>query len=96
MFDKMKQLMEMKKQAERIKSELDLLSIEYNDVKGINIVINGSLNFQSVEINEDFLTKENKGNLETELLRSLNGAVSESQKIAAQKMKDVMPGFPGM
>ena len=99
MFDKMKQLMEFKKQADQIKRELDASTIEFSDVKGIKIVINGSQNFNSLEIDENFLKPENKKRLESDLLRSLNAAVQKSQVVAAQKMKNVMPGlsgFPGL
>lgn len=96
MFDKMKQLMEMKRQAEAIKKELDASSVEVTDVRGIKIVINGSQNFQSIQIDEALCSPQNKTKLEAELLRGANAAISQSQKIAAQKMKTLMPGFPGL
>ncbi len=96
MFDKMKQLMEMKKQAEGIKRELDSASVDVQEVRGIKITISGSQNFQSIEIDEGLLNAPNKKRLEADLLRSLNAAVHRSQSVAAQKMKAVMPGFPGL
>ena len=93
MFDKMKQLMEMKKQAEVIKRELDAATVEVEDVRGIKIVITGSQNFRSLEIDEGLLTGANKGRLEADLLRSLNTAIKKSQGVAAKKMASVMPGF---
>lgn len=97
MFDKMKQLMEMKKQADRIKKELDAESVETQDVRGIKVVINGSQKFQSIEIDESFLNAPGKARLEKDLLQSMNAAIKASQNIAARKMKDLMPGgFPGL
>lgn len=96
MFDKMKQLMEMKRQADQIKKELDAVVVENNDVSGIKIVINGAQKFKSIQIDESLLQSGNKLKLENDLLRGLNGAVKQSQNVAAQKMKDIMPGFPGM
>ena len=96
MFDKVKELMEMKKQAERIKKELDSSFVEVNDVRGVKIVINGSQNFQSLEIDGDLIASGNKKKLEVDLLRGLNEAVRKSQSLAAQKMKAVMPGLPGL
>jgi len=96
MFDKMKQLMEMKKQADRIKKELDRVCVDVNDVPGIHIEITGSQAFRSIEIREDLLTAENKARLEADLLRSLNAAVKKSQAAAAQKMAAAMPNIPGM
>ena len=96
MFDKMKELMEMKKQADRIKRELDASTIEVNEVKGVKIVVNGSQDFQSLEIDETLVNAGDKGKLEKDLLRSVNAAIRQSQNLAAQKMKAVMPGLPGM
>lgn len=77
MFDKMKDLMEMKKQADRIKKELDTTMVEVNAV------------------DEALLREGNKQQLEADLLHSVNAAIRKSQEIATQKMKAVMPGFPG-
>ena len=96
MFDKMKQLMEMKKQADQIKRELDKTRIESADVRGIKIVMNGSMEVQSLEIEESLLTVVNKKNLERDLSRGINAAVRKAQMTAASKMKDMMPGFPGL
>ena len=96
MFDKMKELMEMKKQADQIKRDLDAMIVESTDVRGIKVVVNGSQTFKSVEIEDYLVTVENKKRLEADLARALNTAVSKSQKMAAAKMKDIMPGFPGL
>ena len=95
MLDKMKQLMEMKRQADVIKRELDAVTVDVQDVRGIRITINGSQNFRSIEIDETLLSAANKARLQAELLRSLNAAIAKSQGVAAQKMKSVLPGFPG-
>ena len=96
MLDKMKELWEMKKQADQIKKELDACSVEVNEVRGIKIVINGSQTVQSIEIDESLLQPINKKRFEQDVLRSINAAVRKSQNVAAQKMKNLMPGFPGL
>ena len=96
MFDKMKQLMEMKRQADQIKRQLDCESVECQDVRGIKIVINGAQQVQSIEIDENLLNPDNKGPLQKDLLRGINAAIAKSQQVAAQKMKSMMPGFPGI
>ncbi len=97
MFDKMKQLMEMKKQAEQIKKELDAHILEINEVRGIKIVINGSQEFQSIEIESGLLNPDNKKRFENEMLHSVNTAVKKAQHAAASKMKNMtglnLPGF---
>ena len=95
MFDKMKQLMEMKKQAEMLKRELDALVLDVREVSGIRMQINGSQNFKSVEIDDSYFEDGLKGKLESDLLRSINAAVAKSQAEGAKKMKSVIPGFPG-
>ncbi len=96
MLDKIKQLMEVKKQSDQIKRELDAVSVEVCEARGIKITISGSQQFKSIEIDENLVDKDNKARLEGELLRSLNAAIRQSQNLAAQKMKSVMPGFPGI
>ena len=96
MFNKMKELMEMKNQADRIKRELDASTVEINEVKGVKVVVTGSQNFRSLEIDETLLGIQNKKKLENDILRSVNKAIERSQRLAAEKMKAVMPGLPGM
>jgi DNA-binding protein YbaB len=93
MFDKMKQLMELKQQADRIKKELEGMTVEVNEVQGIKIVVNGVQRLRSIEIDEGLLEKGQKQRIEEGLLRSVNAAVKESQTIAAQKMSALMPGL---
>lgn len=93
MFDKMKELMEMKKQADHIKKELDASTVEINEVSGVKIVVSGSQNFRSLEIDEALVNAGDKGKVEADFLRSVNAAIRQSQDLAAQKMKAIMPGF---
>ncbi|HQP10090.1 MAG TPA: YbaB/EbfC family nucleoid-associated protein [Candidatus Omnitrophota bacterium] len=93
MFDKMKELMEMKKQADRIKKDLDAATVEVTEVSGVKIVISGSQHFRSLEIDEALVNAKDKRRLEMDLLRSVNAAIRQSQNLAAQKMKAVLPGF---
>ena len=97
MFDKMKELMEVKRQAESLKRELDAANIEVTEVRGIKLVINGSQNFKSVEIDPELLNAENKKRLESDLMRALNSAIKKAQNLAAQKMQ-AMTGLniPGL
>ncbi len=93
MLDKIKQLMEMKKQADQIKKELEKIEVEVNEVKGIKIIVTAAQNFRFIEIDPMFLKEANKENLESDLLKSLNLAIQKSQTVAAQKMASVMPGL---
>lgn len=93
MFDKMKQLMDMKKQADRLKKELDAVTLDIAEVKGIKIAITGAQEIRSIEIDEALLSPANKKRLESDLMRSLNVATKKVQQVAAQKMMAAMPGL---
>jgi DNA-binding protein YbaB len=97
MFDQVKKLMEMKKQADILKKELEATIIDVQETRGIKVVINGAQIFQTIEIEESLLTAANKNRVQMDLLRSVNTAVKRSQQAAANKMKN-MPGFnlPGL
>ena len=97
MLDKVKQLMELKKQADKLKKELEATIIEINEVRGIKMVVNGAQIFQSIEIDEALLTAANKNRMQMDLLRSINNGIKKSQQAAATKMRN-MPGLniPGL
>jgi len=96
MFSKMKELMEMKKQADRIKKELDGSWVEVDAIRGVKIVVSGSQCFKSLEIDDALIHAGNKKELESSLLRGVNEAIRKSQELAAQKMRSAMPGLPGI
>lgn len=97
MLDKIKQLMEIKKQAETLKRELEASTVEASEVRGIKIVISGTQHFHSIEIDSSLINSENKKRLEEDLLRSINAAIQKSQLIAAQKMKSMTGlNIPGL
>jgi len=93
MFDKMKQLMEMKRQADQIKKDLEASTLDVSEVSGINIVIDGAQSFRSIEVDAHLLTPDNKVRLENDLKRSINAAIKQSQNVAAKKMASLMPGM---
>jgi DNA-binding protein YbaB len=97
MFDKIKQMMTLRKQADKLKKELELVMIEISDVRGIKVVVNGAQIFQSVDIDAGLLNAGNKNRLQMDLLRSINTAVKKSQQAAANKMRNT-PGLniPGL
>ena len=97
MFDQVKKVMEMKKQADKLKKELEATIIEVQETRGIKVVVNGAQIFQSIEIEEGLLNASNKNRIQMDLLKNMNTAVKRSQQAAANKMKN-MPGFnlPGL
>ena len=97
MLDQVKKLMEMKKQADILKKELEATIIEVQETRGIKVVVNGAQIFQSIDIEEGLLNAGNKNRIQMDLLKNMNTAVKRSQQAAANKMKN-MPGFnmPGL
>ena len=97
MFDKVKELMELKKKADQLKKELEATLIEINEARGIKMVMNGAQIVQSIDIDESMLTAANKNRIQMDLLKSFNNGVKKSQQAAATKIRNI-PGLnlPGM
>ena len=99
MFDQMKKLMELKQQADKLKRELEKVIIEYNDVRGIKIKLNGAQMFQSIEVEDSWLDLKQKSRFQVEILRAVNMAIKKSQKEAAAQMQKTgglnIPGLTG-
>lgn len=93
MLDKMKQLWEMKRKMDEIKKELDGLELASEDSL-VKVNITGSQEIKSVELKCDLATVS-KNKLEAALAETVNRAVRESQKAAAQKMS-ALGGLPGL
>ncbi|OGR41847.1 MAG: hypothetical protein A2X35_11080 [Elusimicrobia bacterium GWA2_61_42] len=93
MLDKMKQLWEMKRKMDEIKKELDGLVLESED-NLVKVAITGSQEVKAVTIKID-LAGADKAKLEASLTETVNRAVRESQKSAAQKMS-ALGGIPGL
>ncbi|HBA61538.1 MAG TPA: nucleoid-associated protein, YbaB/EbfC family [Elusimicrobia bacterium] len=93
MLDKMKQLWEMKRKMDEIKKELDSLELASED-NLVKVTITGSQEIKAVTIKAE-LAGADKGKLEASLTDTMNRAVRESQKAAAQKM-GAMGGLPGL
>lgn len=93
MLDKMKQLWEMKRKMDEIKKELDSMMLASEDSM-VKVSITGSQEVKGIELKCDLATV-NKVKLEAALAETVNRAVRESQKAAAQKMS-ALGGLPGL
>ena len=99
MFDQVKKLMELKQQADKLKKELEKIVVEYNEVRGIKIKLNGAQMFQSIEVEESWLSAQQKNRFQMELVKAINMAIKKSQKEAAAQMQKSgglnIPGLMG-
>ena len=89
MFDKFKQIGELKKmrdEALRIQRELaaEKIEIEEDDIK---IVVSGDQKIQSLEI---------QGEAQPRLIEVLNKALKRSQEVAAKKVQQMSGGLSGL
>ena len=89
MFDKVKQLGQLKKmrdQAMKIQKQLAQEEIEINE-DGIKIVITGDQKLKSLEID---------GMTNIRVLELINKAIKKSQQMAAKKLAEMSGGLSGM
>jgi DNA-binding YbaB/EbfC family protein len=96
MFQQMKDLYKMQKQAKQMKKMLKTIQIEAEE-DGILVVVNASQEVVSIEISPEILAPENKTRIEKAIMSALQRAMKKSQEVAAEKMKPMMGdmGFPG-
>lgn len=86
MFDKLKQMYELKKQADAMKKELEseVIEVEHGNAK---VKVNGAQKILRLEYPEDIDPEKLKD--------AINKALEESQKVAAKKMQGSM-GLSGL
>lgn len=97
MFDKMKQLMQMQKKMQEMKRQLEAAEFEVTSHDGsVKVMMNGAQEVKAVSIQGE-ISAAGKSNLEQAVKDAYNKAVKQSQRIASEKMKDVMgTDLPGM
>ncbi len=89
MFDKFKQMAELKKmrdEALKIQRELAAEKIEI-DENGIKVVVSGDQKIQSLEI---------QGEAQNNVIEVLNKALKRSQEVAAKKVQQMSGGLSGL
>ena len=87
MFDKLKGLYELQKQASTLKKELNQIIIETEEENGtIKIVMNGEQKIQSVTIAPEWFSVEKKEKLEQALKKCFTKAAEKIQLTIASKL----------
>ncbi len=96
MFNQMKDLYKMQKQAKEMKKILKTIEVEAEE-DGVLVVVNAAQDIVSVEIGESLLQPNNKKRIEKNILTALQRANKKAQEVAAEKMKPLMGqmGLPG-
>lgn len=94
MFNKIKQIQELRKQAGDIKKALAEETISASDRNNlITIVMDGNQEVKSVNLSEEAMADKTK--LEQATTEAINDAIKKIQRVMAQKMSQ-FGGFPGM
>ena len=85
-FNKLKQLKQMRDRALVIQRELAEEKVEIEE-KGIKVVITGDQKIEFLEID---------GKQDSRVLNAINKAIKKSQKIAAEKLAQLSGGLSGL
>lgn len=90
MFNKLKQLKDLRSTAKTMQDALSTERVE-EEKGGVKIIMNGNMEILSVVIN-DGMTKEA---IEISVKNSVNETIKKAQRLMAKKLQD-MGGFPGL
>jgi DNA-binding protein YbaB len=88
MFDQVKELNKLRKQAAQLKKEMERITVEVKE-GGVIIVMRGDQQVEAIEV---------EGEERSDLKKAFNNAVKESQKKVAKKLAGMASGmkFPGL
>lgn len=106
MFDGLKDMGKLLKQAKEMKSKMKQVQDELKKVRvsataandNIKIVVTGELDVVELTINPNLLEPKNASNLEKSLTKAFNEAVGKAKALATQKLSEVSGGLdiPGL
>lgn len=96
MFDKLKQMMELKSKMEALKRELDATEVEAQSAdKTVKVKLSASLELRGIAISAD-IPEQTRQALEKAVADALSKAVADARKAAASKMGALTGlGLPG-
>lgn len=93
MFNKLKQIKDIRNQAKALKEMLDKEQVEGIGAWGkVKVQMNGNQEMISVSVDPEFLAADKKEKLESAIKEATNDAIKKVQKVMAQKMQS-MGGF---
>ena len=99
MFNKLKQIQELRKQAKELQNNLSEETIISESEGGsIKVTVDGNHKIQNIDIDNEWLNPDSKDRLENGLQKAINNATDDVQKMMARKVQsgDIsMPNIPG-
>lgn len=99
MFDKARQLLELRKKQAELQKELSQEIIEVEAGEGaVKIEMDGEQKLQKITISPELLRTQDAARVESLLEEAIKKAISESQKVAAEVGKKFFAdlGLPGL
>jgi len=98
MFNKIKDLKNLRDQANQMKQMLAQESVTAESVHGkIKVIMDGNQELLSIDIDPELLSAENKQKLENGIKEVISDAIKKAQRVMAQKMQSMgglnMPGM---
>ena len=94
MLGQMGDMYKLQKEAKKIKKELAKTHI-FSESNGVKVTVSAEQEVISVEITDENVLG-NKNLLEKSILDATNKALKKAQQVAAERMKSIMGGFPGL
>lgn len=99
MFNKLKQIKDMRSQAKELQSKLSQESVTVREAGDkIIMTLDGNLTMTGLAIDDELLTPSNKEKLQTGIKKAHEEAMKKMQRIMAMKMKEMggLPKIPGI
>lgn len=89
MFNKLKQFKQMRDQAKNLQQTLSTEHVETTAAwNKIRVAMDGNLSVESVTIDPELMTADNKQKVEDGVKEAFNDAVKKVQRIMASKLKE--------
>ncbi|MDD5732007.1 MAG: YbaB/EbfC family nucleoid-associated protein [Patescibacteria group bacterium] len=96
MFDKVKDLYQLKKQASALQKELANTIIEATSPDDlIKVEVSADMKIRLISIDPSYLVESRREQLEFQLKNVMSSAMTQAQQVAANKMKE-MGGLEGL
>lgn len=98
-FDQMKQLYDLQKKAKAIQKKLEneIITAQAGD-GAVTVEITGEQKIRSIKLDPEKIDASDLSTLERQIESAVTQAIAESQRIAAEEMKEVAGGLgiPGL
>ena len=88
MFNKLKQYNDLKKQANTLKGAMAGESVEI-DNRAVKLIMDGNQEIKSLNIKDEFLSKDKKADLEKYIIEAIADAIKKVQRKMAMKMQQM-------